>query len=90
MICYFDSFGIGTDEDQRRLLKRIRSWLKPNGCVIIEIGATWYWAGVAKGRSMDLGACYRQYDFDAPNSRLIDSWDPRSLANSSCRFAALV
>lgn len=74
LICYFDSFGIGTDEDQRRLLKRIGTWLKPKGCVIIEAGATWYWGGVANGRKMDLGACFRQYSFDAQKSRLIDSW----------------
>ena len=47
LICYFDSFGIGTDADQRRLLKRIETWLKPNGSVIIEVGATWHWAGIA-------------------------------------------
>jgi SAM-dependent methyltransferase len=89
LICYFDSFGIGTDEDQRRLLKRIHSWLKPNGTVIIEIGATWYWAGIANGRSIDLGACIRQYAFDATNSRLIDSWwrkdDPETIVNQSLR-----
>jgi SAM-dependent methyltransferase len=27
--CYWDGFGIGSDEDQRRLLKRIASWLRP-------------------------------------------------------------
>jgi len=89
LICYFDSFGIGTDEDQRRLLKRIHSWLKPKGTVIIEIGATWYWAGIANGRSMDLGACIRQYAFDATNSRLIDSWwrkdDPETIVHQSLR-----
>lgn len=74
LICYFDSFGIGTDEDQRRLLKRIEMWLKPEGCVIIEVGATGYWAGVGNGKIMDLGACFRQYDFDAENSKLVDSW----------------
>lgn len=74
LICYFDSFGIGTDADQRRLLRRIESWLKPGGCVIIEVGATWYWAGIANGRTMDLGACFRQYSFDVINSKLIDSW----------------
>jgi len=74
LICYFDSFGIGTDEDQRRLLKRIEMWLKPEGYVIIEVGATWYWAGVGNGKIMDLGACFRQYGFDAENSKLVDSW----------------
>lgn len=74
LICYFDSFGIGKDEDQRRLLKRIATWLKPEACVIIEVGATWHWAGIANGRTMDLGACFRAYNFDVKNSTLIDSW----------------
>lgn len=89
LICYFDSFGIGTDEDQRRLLKRIATWLKPNGCAIIEVGATWYWGGIANGRTMDLGACFRQYSFDAKASRLIDSWwrkdSPDMLVHQSLR-----
>jgi SAM-dependent methyltransferase len=74
LICYFDSFGIGEDEDQRRLLKRMETWLKPDACIIIEVGATWYWGGIANGRKMDLGACFREYSFDAQNSKLIDSW----------------
>lgn len=89
LICYFDSFGIGTDADQENLLKRIANWLNPNGCAIIEIGATWYWGGEARGRSMDLGACYRHYEFDAINSRLIDSWyrkiDPEKVVHQSLR-----
>lgn len=89
VVCYFDSFGIGTDDDQIQLLKRIKSWLKPNGCAIIEIGATWYWGGIAKGKIMDLGACFRQYDFDAKESRLIDSWwrkkDPTTVVRQSLR-----
>tara|TARA_B100000315_G_scaffold240344_1_gene260034 strand:- start:891 stop:1352 length:462 start_codon:yes stop_codon:yes gene_type:complete len=37
VVCYFDGFGIGSDTDQRRLLKRITSWLRPNGCALIDI-----------------------------------------------------
>lgn len=73
LICYFDSFGIGSDDDQKILLKRIQSWLKPNGKVIIEIGATWFWARAA-GKEIDLGGAMRSYDFDPIGSRLIDRW----------------
>lgn len=73
-VCYFDSFGIGTDADQRRLLKRITNWLKPDGKALIEIGSSTYWGGIAKGKTMDLGDCIRQYDFDVTTSRLIDRW----------------
>ncbi|CAA6828705.1 MAG: Spermidine synthase [uncultured Aureispira sp.] len=89
LICYFDSFGIGEDEDQRRLLKRIETWLKPDACAIIEVGATWHWAGVANGQKMDLGACFRHYRFDAENSKLIDSWwrkdDPEAVVRQYLR-----
>lgn len=73
-VLYFDSFGIGSDADQQRLLQRVAAWLKPNGQAIIEIGTPWYWSGVAKGRTVDLGACFRKYDFEVRTSRLIDCW----------------
>lgn len=76
IIAYFDSFGIGTDADQRLLLSRIARWLKADGAsvAVIEIGATWFWATTAKGQSMDLGSCQRTYDFDPEQSRLLDHW----------------
>jgi SAM-dependent methyltransferase len=73
LICYFDSFGIGQDDDQRRLLKRVANWLKPDGFALIEVGATWFWARAA-GKIMDLGGGMRSYDFDPLASRLIDRW----------------
>lgn len=89
LICYFDSFGIGEDADQRRLLRRIASWLKPGGCAIIEIGATWHWAGPANGFEMDLGGGMRAYSFDALNCRLIDRWwlpeNPEEVYHQSLR-----
>jgi len=30
-VCYWDGFGIGDDQDQRRLLRRIAGWLAPDG-----------------------------------------------------------
>lgn len=73
-VLYFDSFGIGSDKDQQQLLERVADWLKPEGKAIIEVGTPWYWNEVAKGRKMDLGACFREYDFDVASSRLTDSW----------------
>ena len=54
-------------------MKRIASWLKDNGKVIIEVGATWFWVKAA-GIEMDLGAGMRRYGFDPLGSRLIDEW----------------
>ena len=33
VVAYFDGFGIGNDEDQRRLLRRIAGWLTPVGAL---------------------------------------------------------
>ena len=37
LVTYWDGFGIGTDDDQIRLLKRISNWMKPDGRALIEI-----------------------------------------------------
>ncbi|AJD92920.1 N-methyl-transferase-related protein [Jeotgalibacillus malaysiensis] len=74
IVCYWDSFGIGTDTDQQRLLKRIRQWLKSGGAAFIDIYTPWFWAGAA-GQSMTFGnGVQRAYDFDAENCRMLDSW----------------
>lgn len=44
VVCYFDGFGIGSDADQRRLLRRIAGWLNPGGCALIDIYSPWYFA----------------------------------------------
>ncbi len=74
IVCYFDSFGIGSDADQVRLLQQIETWLKPKGVALIEIGAPWFWSGVANGKLTDLGACMRHYQYDSTQQRLLDYW----------------
>jgi SAM-dependent methyltransferase len=44
VVAYFDGFGIGTDEDQRRLLRRIVGWLIPGGCALMDVLVPWYWS----------------------------------------------
>ena len=74
VVCYWDSFGIGTDTDQQRLLKRIRQWLKSGGTAFIDIYTPWFWAGAA-GQSMSFGnGIQREYGFDAEGCRMLDSW----------------
>jgi SAM-dependent methyltransferase len=84
VVCYWDGFGVGSDTDQRRLLKRIaKDWLKPGGRVLIEVFSPWQWARVA-GRVQNLDRNqpshrYRQRrtsDFDPVNSCFIDIWTP--------------
>lgn len=90
LVLYWDSFGIGQDADQRRLLQRIgEEWLVEGGEALIEVGSPWYWGGVAAGRQLDLGDCWRRYTFDVAESRLLDHWwrktDPDTVVHQSLR-----
>ena len=73
VVCYWDGFGVGTDEDQRRLLRRIAGWLKPSGSALIDINTPWYWAKVAGQRMVTATFC-REYGFDADGCRMLDHW----------------
>ncbi|MFS0749214.1 SAM-dependent methyltransferase [Oceanobacillus sp. 1P07AA] len=74
VVCYWDGFGIGVDQEQQVLLKRIHHWLCPDGTALIDIYTPWYWAKVS-GMTMQIKAgVFREYDFDALNCRMIDSW----------------
>lgn len=72
VVCYFDGFGIGTDVDQRRLLRRIAGWLNPNGCALIDIYVPWHFAG-DNGEVEQEGNIMYQSDFDAAGCRLEES-----------------
>lgn len=76
-ICYWDGFGIGEDRDQRILLGKMSSWLKPGGFVFLDIYAPWFWAREA-GREKEFGKFTRQTDFDFRNCRFIDSIWPKN------------
>lgn len=74
VICYFDSFGIGSDDDQIRLLSRIQHWLKDDGMAFVEVGNKTFWRDIAFGRSFNLGPAIRTYDYDFENDILMDTW----------------
>lgn len=73
VVCYWDGFGVGTDEDQHMLLRRIAAWLKPSGVALIDINTPWYWAQAA-GQRITTSAFVREYGFDANGCRLLDHW----------------
>jgi SAM-dependent methyltransferase len=73
--CYWDGFGIGGDDDQRRLLRRIAGWLRPAGRALLDICTPWYWAAVA-GKEQRIGRVARRYGFDADGCRMVDHWWP--------------
>lgn len=63
VVGYFDGFGIGTDEDQLRLLLRIRKWMKEDGCALVDIYQPRYWQQV-DGREMTVHDANRVYRYD--------------------------
>jgi len=76
VVCYFDGFGIGSDADQRRLLRRIAGWLKPEGCALIDIyNTTWHSAHRNGEVEQERNIMYR-FDFDADGCRLEESMWP--------------
>lgn len=74
VVCYFDGFGIGTDNDQRRLLGRIQAWLSPGGCALIDVLAPWYWIKVT-GTEEEFpngSGVYYEEGFDAEGCRMVE------------------
>lgn len=77
-VLYMDGFGVGDDEDQLALLKRVRHWLDDEGTTIIDIYNPTHWIK-ADGQTMrpDPGnqpGVQRRYGYDHENSRMIDTW----------------
>ncbi|MFD1731031.1 class I SAM-dependent methyltransferase [Deinococcus malanensis] len=74
-VCYWDGFGIGSDDDQRRLLSRVAGWLRPGATAFIDIYTPWYWAYHAGFARQHPG--YTQvYGFDAQGCRMTDTYMP--------------
>ncbi len=72
-VCYWDGFGIGTDEEQRTLLKRIYAWLRPSGRALIDVYTPWH-AAKSVGYREQVGKAEREYGFDGEGCRWIDRW----------------
>jgi len=72
-VCYWDGFGIGTDEEQRILLRRICSWLRPKGVMLLDVYTPWH-AAKSAGYGGQVGKVRREYEFDGENCRWIDRW----------------
>src|SRR5690625_8049361 len=70
LVYYMDGFGIGTDNDQIKLLKRIHNWLKTNETALIYICTTWYWSKIT-GQVMTINNVTRKYDIDFHHNRII-------------------
>ena len=83
VVAYWNGFGIGTDMDQRRLLKRIcDDWLADNGRALIDIGNPFVrssWAGEVEHKDASPERGYHHtidevIDYDPVHNRFIDTW----------------
>jgi SAM-dependent methyltransferase len=83
-VVYWNGFGVGSDADQRRLLRRMADeWLRPDGAVLMDVASPFCWAGwVGDGDQHDpdpaRGYHHRgtaeRIDFDPVGNRFLDSW----------------
>ncbi|MGG3443520.1 class I SAM-dependent methyltransferase [Bacillus nitratireducens] len=73
VVSYLDGFGVGTDDEQLFLLKRIKDWMKEDGCALIDIYQPLYWKKVS-GQEMPLSSAMRKYEYDSINERMLDHW----------------
>ena len=74
-VCYWDGFGIGTDDEQRFLLSRVAGWLAADGTAYLDVYTPWYWAYHAGFQRQTAG--YAQtYGFDASACRMLDTYAP--------------
>jgi SAM-dependent methyltransferase len=83
VVCYWDGFGVGSDADQRRLLRRIAAeWLRPGGVALIDVYNPFVWArwdGDEEHRlpDPDLGYEHELFEvttFDPVTCTAIDTW----------------
>lgn len=73
VVSYLDGFGVGTDDEQLFLLKRIKDWMKDDGCALIDIYQPLYWKKIS-GQEMSLSSTMRKYEYDSINERMLDHW----------------
>ncbi|GAA3933968.1 methyltransferase [Amorphoplanes auranticolor] len=83
VVCYWDGFGVGSDADQRRLLRRIATqWLRPGGTALIDVFNPFVWAqwdGDEEHRTPnpDLGyehELFERVTFDPVTCTATDTW----------------
>lgn len=83
VVCYFNGFGVGTDADQRRLLRRIAGeWLTETGVALIDVSNPFVWASWDGDEELltarpEAGYHYelRQLNrFDPVGGRAVDTW----------------
>lgn len=76
VVGHWDSFGMGSDADQRRLLRRIADvWLAPEGNVLLDVFNPLWWAAKhGQVTHHDWCAMSERHEFDPIAMRFIDTW----------------
>lgn len=70
VVCYWDGFGVGRDDDQRRLLQRVsREWLDQTGAMLLDVFSPPFWASLA-GQQERIETVSRLVDGDVQTVRL--------------------
>lgn len=65
VVCYWNGFGIGSDNDQRKLLKRIANeWLKEKGSLVMDVQNPYVWAKWHGDREEKMANPSLGYNFD--------------------------
>lgn len=77
-IIYIDGFGVGTNEDQLKLLQNIKYWMEDDGCALIDIYQPEHWKK-ADGIEMylnrrDMPHIKRRYSYDFEKDIMMDTW----------------
>ena len=75
VVAYWNGFGIGSDRDQRRLLERIRGWLRPDGLVLMHVYDPEWWRA-HDGRRRREGELIQEIGFLRDERSLVDRWWP--------------
>ena len=83
VVCYWNGFGVGSDDDQRALLRRVAAeWLTESGVALIDIANPFVWARWDGDQEHKPPAPEDGYDydlreltnFDPIRSRFADTW----------------
>jgi len=74
IICYWDGFGIGSDEEQETLLRLINESLTSKGMAIIEIYSPYFWINFNNYVINISHNVKRKYNFNLYKSILLDNW----------------
>ena len=78
LVFYWDGFGVGEDEDQVRLLSRVKDWLAPGGRAVVDVFNPYFWVTQhrtsAVYQAMNGETWERRIEFDFRACRLVDHW----------------